>query len=131
MHGHIIDLEQEAKTNQDFRRVVYTAHHSQLVLMSLKPGEEIGMETHPDNDQFLRLDAGEGKVILDGAEYPIKNGYGIVIPAGTEHNIINSGTEPMKLYTLYSPPHHEDGIVRQTKDQAETVPEEFNGETSE
>ena len=131
MHGHIVDLEQESITNEDFRRVIYTATHSQLVLMSLKPGEDIGMETHPDNDQFIRLDAGEGKVILDGAEYPIKSGYGIVIPAGTEHNIINTGTEAMKIYTVYSPPHHQDGILRQTKEQAETQPEEFDGQTSQ
>lgn len=131
MRGHIIDLEQETKTNGDFRRVIYTAHHTQLVLMSLRPGEEIGMEVHPDNDQFFRLDAGEGRVVIDGAEYPIKDGFGVVIPAGAQHNVINTGTVALKLYTLYSPPHHKDGIVRQTKADAEAEPEEFDGATTE
>lgn len=131
MRGHIVDLEQETKTNNDFRRVIYTAEHSQLVLMSLQPGEEIGLETHSDNDQFIRLDAGEGRVMLDDAEYPIKEGYGIVIPAGAKHNLVNTGQGIMKLYTLYSPPHHEDGVLHSDKSHAEADSEEFDGKTSE
>jgi len=103
-----------------------------LVLMSLKPNEEIGMEVHNDNDQFFRVDAGKGKVIIDGNEYEIQDGFAVVVPAGANHNVINvSADEPLKLYTIYSPPHHRDGVIHATKEQAEADDEEFDGRTTE
>jgi len=132
MKGYVINIEQAAKENENFRKVLYTAAHSQLVLMSLAPGEEIGMEVHSDNDQFFRVDAGQGKVVIDGNEYEIENGFAVVVPAGAQHNVINtSSDEPLKLYTIYSPAHHRDGVVHATKEEAEDDSEEFDGKTSE
>ncbi|OGD69565.1 cupin [Candidatus Campbellbacteria bacterium RIFCSPLOWO2_02_FULL_35_11] len=132
MKGFIENIENLTKENSNFRKVLYTSKHSQLVLMSLNPMEEIGMETHEDNDQFFRVDAGKGKVVLDGVETEIKDGFAIVIPAGTEHNVVNtSETEDMKLYTIYSPAHHRDGVVHETKEEAEADDEHFDGETTE
>lgn len=132
MKGFKENIEKLTVENTDFRRVLYTSKHSQIVLMSLKPGEEIGMETHPDNDQFFRFDAGMGKVFIDGNEYDIKDGDAVIVPAGAEHNVVNSSeTEDLKLYTLYMPPHHKDGIVRSTKAEAEASEEEYDGETTE
>jgi len=132
MKGFFTNIEKETLENQNFRKVLYTAKHSQLVLMSLKPGEEIGMEVHPDNDQFFRFEKGQGKCIIDGNEYEIKDGVAIVVPAGAQHNVINtSETEELKLYTIYSPPHHKDGIIRATKEEAETDSPEFDGITTE
>lgn len=132
MHGFHSDIERLTLDNADFRRVLYTGKHSQLVLMSLKPGEEIGMETHTDNDQFFRFEQGEGKCVIDGNEYALKNGSAIIIPAGAKHNIINtSATEALKMYTIYSPAHHKDGVVRQTKTEAEADSPEFDGTTTE
>lgn len=132
MHGFHADIEQATLANTDFRRVLYTGKHSQLVLMSLKPGEEIGMETHPDNDQFFRFEKGEGKCVIDGNEYELKDGMAIIIPAGAEHNVINtSATEELKMYTIYSPAYHKDGIVRATKAEAEADAPEFDGATTE
>lgn len=132
MNGYVVNIEAESTKNTNFRKVLYTGKHSQLVLMSLKPQEEIGLETHPDNDQFFRVDAGNGKCVIDGNEYSISDGSAIVVPAGAEHNIINtSDSEELKLYTIYSPAHHKDGIVRSTKEEAETNEEEFNGVTTE
>ena len=131
MKGYFSHLEEEVKKNSNFRKVLYTGHHSQLVLMSLLPGEEIGMEVHPDNDQFFRFDQGEGKVIVDGNEYEVKDGDAVLVPAGAEHNVINTGSEPLRFYTIYSPPHHKDGIVRETKKEAEEQMAEFDGETTE
>jgi len=131
MKGYFSHLEEEVKKNSNFRKVLYTGHHSQLVLMSLLPGEEIGMEVHPDNDQFFRFDQGEGKVIVDGNEYKVKDGDAVLVPAGAQHNVINTGSEPLRFYTIYSPPHHKDGIVRQTKKEAEEQMVEFDGETTE
>ena len=113
------NLEKLTINNSNFRHVIFTAPHSQLVLMSLKPSEEIGMEIHPDNDQFLRFEAGTGKVIIDGTEYMVESGDAVVIPAGSEHNVINmdNGFE-LKLYTVYSPAHHPDGTVQKTKEEA-------------
>jgi len=112
--------------------VLYTGAHSQLVLMSLKPNEDIGMEVHPDNDQFFRFEKGQGKAIIDGNEYPIGDGTVIIVPSGAQHNIINtSGSEELKLYTIYSPAHHKDGIVRATKEEAENNEAEFDGVTTE
>lgn len=132
MKGFHSDIERLTLDNADFRKVLYTGKHSQLVLMSLKPGEEIGMETHAENDQFFRFEQGEGKCVIDGNEYVLKNGSAIIIPAGAEHNIINTSvTEELKMYTLYSPAHHKDGIVRHTKAEAEADGPEFDGKTTE
>jgi mannose-6-phosphate isomerase-like protein (cupin superfamily) len=132
MKGFHTAIETETKDNTDFRRVLYTGKNSQLVLMRLVPSEEIGMETHPDNDQFFRFEAGEGKVIIDGNEYTVKDGDAVVIPAGAEHNVINtSDKEDLKMYTIYSPAHHKDGIVRATKAEAVANEAEFDGVTTE
>jgi mannose-6-phosphate isomerase-like protein (cupin superfamily) len=132
MKGFNANIEKETLENKNFRKVLYTGKHSQLVLMSLLPREEIGMETHEDNDQFFRFEAGQGKVIIDGNEYEVGNGSAIVVPAGAEHNVINlSDSEELKLYTIYSPAHHKDGIVRATKEEAENNGEEFDGITTE
>jgi mannose-6-phosphate isomerase-like protein (cupin superfamily) len=131
MKGYVLNIEQAAKENANFRKVLYTAKHSQLVLMSLEPNQEIGMETHPDNDQFFRVDAGKGKIVIDGNETEISDGFAMVVPAGANHNLINiSGTEPLKLYTIYSPAHHKDGVAQATKQEAEADREEFDGQTS-
>ncbi len=132
MKGYIQNIEKATKENTNFRKVLYTGKYSQLVLMNLKPMEEIGMEVHEDTDQFFRVDAGEGKVILDDVETDVEDGFAIVIPAGTNHNVINtSETEDMKLYTIYSPAHHRDGVVHTTKEEAEADDEHFDGTTTE
>ena len=132
MKGYIVDIEKETKKNTDFRRVLYTGKHSQLVLMSIKPGEEIGEETHDDVDQFFRFEEGEGKVIIDGVEHRVKDGNGVIVPAGARHNVINtSRLTNLKLYTIYSPPEHQDGVVRHTKREAMTSEEHFDGRTTE
>lgn len=132
MKGFNANIEKEALENKNFRKVLYTAKRSQLVLMSLKPQEEIGMEVHQDNDQFFRFEKGEGKVIIGGNEYEVGNGSAVVVPAGAEHNVINmSADNDLKLYTIYSPAHHRDGIVRATKAEAEADSPEFDGKTSE
>ncbi|HSI20679.1 MAG TPA: cupin domain-containing protein [Verrucomicrobiae bacterium] len=124
MDWHISDIETESIENTDFRRVLFTGKHSQLVLMSLKPGEEIGSEVHPDNDQFFRVESGIGTVVVDGEEQPIGDGTAIVVPAGAEHNVINeSDDEDLKLYTIYSPAHHPKGTVHHTKKEAEAAEE--------
>jgi len=120
------------RENNDFRKVLYTASHSQLVLMNLKPGEEIGLETHDENDQFFRFEAGEGTVLIDGNEYPVTDGTAVVVPAGARHNVINtSASLELKIYTIYSPAHHKDGIVRATKAEAESDAPEYDGRNSE
>ncbi|MFH0905557.1 MAG: cupin domain-containing protein [bacterium] len=132
MKGYVINLEQETVANGNFRRVLYTGHHTQLVLMTLQPGEEIGSEVHSTIDQFFRFDSGAGKVVIDGVEHEIQDGFGAIVPAGAEHNVINTSLDqPLKLYTLYSPPEHIDGTVRHTKADAIAQPEEFDGKTSE
>jgi len=132
MKGFNANIEKETLENGNFRKVLYTGKHSQLVLMSLLPNEEIGMEVHPDNDQFFRFEKGQGKCIIDGNEYELVDGSAIVVPAGAQHNIINiSDTEDLKLYTIYSPAHHKDGIVRATKAEAEANATEFDGMTTE
>jgi mannose-6-phosphate isomerase-like protein (cupin superfamily) len=119
MAGFITDIENESEENENFRKVLFTAPHSQLVVMSLKPGEDIGMEVHETEDQFIRVEEGEGKAIMDGEEHILEEDFAVVIPAGTEHNIINtSEDEPMKLYTIYSPAHHPDGTIHKTKKEA-------------
>jgi mannose-6-phosphate isomerase-like protein (cupin superfamily) len=132
MKGFNANIEEETLTNINFRKVLYTGKHSQLVLMSLKPNEEIGMEVHPDNDQFFRFEKGEGKCIIDGNEYELHDGSVIIVPSGAQHNIINtSGTQDLKLYTIYSPAHHQDGVIRLTKAEAEVNGPEFDGKTTE
>jgi mannose-6-phosphate isomerase-like protein (cupin superfamily) len=132
MKGFCANIEKDTLENNNFRRVLYTGKNSQLVLMSLQPKEEIGMEVHPDNDQFFRFEKGEGKCIIDGNEYTLADGVAIVVPAGAQHNIINtSETEELKLYTIYSPAHHKDGIVRATKAEAEANGADFDGTTTE
>jgi len=132
MKGFNANIEKDTLENKNFHQVLYTGKHSQLVLMSLLPKEEIGMETHPDNDQFFRFEKGKGKCLIDGNEYALKDGSAIVVPAGAQHNIINvSATEELKLYTIYSPAHHQDRVVRTTKAEAEANKAEFDGKTTE
>jgi mannose-6-phosphate isomerase-like protein (cupin superfamily) len=132
MKGFNANIEKETLENKNFRKVLYTGKQSQLVLMNLKPNEEIGTEIHTDNDQFFRFEKGEGKCVIDGNEYVLGDGSVIVVPSGAEHNIINtSGTEDLKLYTIYSPAHHQDRVVRATKAEAEADSPEFDGKTTE
>jgi mannose-6-phosphate isomerase-like protein (cupin superfamily) len=131
MLGYVQNIEELTLKNENFRQVVYTAKFSQLVLMSLKPQEDIGEEIH-DVDQFFRIDKGTGRVVIDGVEHKITDGFAIVVPAGAKHNVINdSATEPLKLYTIYTPPHHRDGVTHATKQQAEDDDEHFDGKTTE
>ncbi|NCN24209.1 MAG: cupin domain-containing protein [Candidatus Pacebacteria bacterium CG10_big_fil_rev_8_21_14_0_10_42_12] len=132
MKGFTTNIEEMTVQNSNFRKVLYTSKHSQLVLMSLKSGEDIGVEIHADNDQFFRFEKGEGKCIVDGTEYLVTDGSCLVVPAGAEHNIINvSETEDLKMYTIYSPAHHKDGIIRATKQIAAENEAEFDGVTTE
>ncbi len=119
MTGFHTNIEEATITNTNYRQVLYTAPHSQLVLMSLLPGEEIGMEVHPNVDQFFRFEAGQGKAVLNGEEINFKDGDALIVPAGTSHNIMNSSSEVLKLYTIYSPANHPDGTVQATKKDAE------------
>ena len=132
MKGYATNIEKSALENNNFRKVLYTGKHSQLVLMSLGPKEEIGMEVHEENDQFFRFEKGQGKCVIDGKEYDLSDGVAVVVPAGAQHNIINtSDAEELKLYTIYSPAHHKDGIIRATKEEAESNGPEFDGVTTE
>ena len=130
MKGFVQNIEDIAVKNNNFRQVLYTARNSQLVVMSLKPGEEIGMEVHK-LDQFFRVEEGTGEAILDGVHTAIKAGFAIFVPAGENHNIINNGSVPLKLYTLYAPPNHRDGIIHHTRADAEKDSEHFDGKTTE
>jgi mannose-6-phosphate isomerase-like protein (cupin superfamily) len=130
MKGFLKDIESIAVKNEEFRRVLYTAKHCQLVVMALKPKEEIGAETHT-LDQFFRVEEGTGEAILDGARTAIQAGSAIVVPAGAKHNIINTGSVPLKLYTVYAPPNHRDGVVHHTREDAEADNEQFDGKTTE
>ncbi len=132
MKGFKSNIEKDTLKNKNFRRVIYTSAHSQLVYMSLRPKEEIGLETHPENDQFLRFEGGRGKVLIDKETYSVKDGDAVIVPAGAKHNVINvSPKDELKIYTIYSPPHHKDQIVRKTKAEAEANDEEFDGKTTE
>lgn len=132
MKGFKSNIEKDTLKNKNFRKVLYTGQHLQLVLMSLKPKEEIGAEVHAENDQFLRFEGGKGRVIIDKTTYSVKDGDAVIVPAGAKHNVINvSATEDLKLYTIYAPPHHKDQIVRKTKESAEANDEEFDGKTTE
>lgn len=132
MKGYKSNIEKDTQANDNFRKVVYTAKHTQLVLMSIAPGSEIGLEVHKENDQFFRFEAGEGYVLIDGNKYDVADGDAVIVPAGAEHNVVNkSSSEPLKLYTLYSPSHHKDGIIRKTKEEADAHDEDFDGITTE
>ena len=131
MKGYITNIERASLDNHHFRKVLYTAKNSQLVVMSLKPNEDIGEEVH-QLDQFIRCESGHGKAILDGQEYELSDGFIVLVPAGAKHNIINTSSDaPLKLYTLYAPPNHRDGVVHETKEQAEADTEHFDGKTTE
>jgi mannose-6-phosphate isomerase-like protein (cupin superfamily) len=131
MKGFIANIETLTEQNPDFRRVVYTGHNLQLVLMSLAQGEEIGLETHTDRDQFFRVEAGDGEVWIDGTSTPVGADDAIIVPAGAEHNVRNTGSGPLRFYTIYGPPEHRDGVVHQTKAVAQLNEEHFDGETTE
>lgn len=130
MRGFVQDIEGLAVKNDEFRRVLYTAKHCQLVLMALKPKEEIGAEVHT-LDQFFRVEDGSGEAVLDGVRTAIRPGFAVVVPAGATHNIINTGSVSLKLYTLYAPPNHRDGVVHHTRAEAEADTEQFDGKTTE
>lgn len=130
MKGYVQNIESISVKNENFRQVLYTAKNCQLVVMALNPKEEIGMEVH-ELDQFFRVEEGIGEAVLDGIHKIISAGFAVLVPAGTNHNIVNTGTVPMKLYTLYSPPNHRDGIVHRTRAEAEKDDEQFDGKTTE
>lgn len=129
--GFITNIEKDTLNNDNFRKVLYTGKNSQLVLMSLKPGEDIGEEIHKDTDQFFRVDSGSGIVVINDKETPVENGFAVVVPQGAKHNVINNGKEPLKLYSIYSPPHHRFDVVHKTKEDAEADKEHFDGKTTE
>jgi len=130
--GFVTDIETETVKNTDFRRVLYTGKFSQLVLMCLKPGEEIGAEVHDDVDQFFRFEEGEGAVVIDGVKHAVRDGSAVVVPSGANYNVLNtSKTADLKLYTIYSPPEHQDKVVRKTREEAMAREEHFDGKTTE
>lgn len=132
MKGYTINIEQMTRANSNFRTVLYTGKHSQLVLMSLKPREEIGEEIHADNDQFFRFESGTGAVVIDGISHDVSDGFAVIVPAGVKHNVINtSKTDMLKIYTIYSPAHHLDGTIHRTHEEAVTDDEHFEGVTTE
>jgi len=131
MKGFVGDIEDQTEQNTDFRRVIYTGKHLQLVLMSLKPGEDIGEEVHQDGDQFFRIEKGEGEALIDGKRSRIKGDDAVLVPAGARHNIINNGDKPLRFYTLYGPAEHRDGTVHATKADAQRMKEHFDGRTTE
>lgn len=130
MKGFVKNIEEISVKNEYFRQVLYTAKNCQLVVMSLKPGEDIGMEVHK-LDQFFRVEEGNGVAVLDGVRTEISTGFAVLVPAGTNHNIINTGTDPLKLYTLYAPPNHRNGVVHRTRAEADADNEHFDGKTTE
>lgn len=130
MKGFVGDIESLAVKNDEFRQVLYTAKHCQLVVMSLKPMEEIGAEVHK-LDQFFRVEEGTGEAVLDGVRTEIRAGFAVIVPAGINHNIVNTGSQPLKLYTLYAPPNHRDGVVHHTSADAQADSEHFDGKTTE
>ncbi|CAN7452543.1 cupin domain-containing protein [Phenylobacterium sp. LjRoot225] len=129
MKGFVEDIEELTEGNDDYRRVLYTGKHLQLVLMALQPGEQIGVEVHETHDQFFRVEKGKGEVWIDGERTKIKSDDAIIVPAGARHNVVNTGQKPLKLYTLYGPPEHRDGVVHKTK--ADETEEYFDGTTTE
>jgi mannose-6-phosphate isomerase-like protein (cupin superfamily) len=131
--GYCDNIERQTLDNHDFRRVVYTGGHVQLVLMTLQPGEEIGAEVHEDRDQFFRFEEGEGAVDIDGRENRVEEDFAVIVPAGARHNVRNTGGGPLRFYTLYGPPEHKDGVVQSTKEEADRRhhDEEWDGKTTE
>ena len=131
--GYCDNIEKATVQNEDFRRVLYTGEHLQLVLMTLQPGEEIGSEVHPDRDQFFRIEEGQGAVDIDGKENRVEDDFAVIVPAGARHNVRNTGSTPLRLYTLYGPPEHKDQVVQSTKEEADARhhEEEWEGETTE
>lgn len=119
MKGYADNIETRTIENDDFRRVLYTGKHLQLVLMTLQPGEEIGEEVHEDRDQFFRIEQGHGEIRIDGTANVVEDDFAVIVPAGARHNVVNTGKKPLRLYTLYGPPEHRDGVIHKTKDQAE------------
>ncbi len=130
MKGYIGNIEKETKENDNFRKVIYTAKNSQLVVMSIQPGDEIGEEIH-DLDQFIRIEEGKGKAVLGDNEEEVEDDYAVIIPAGVKHNVVNTGDKPLKLYSIYSPPEHRDGVIHKTRAEAMDDEEHFNGDTTE
>lgn len=131
MKGFVADIEKLTEQNSDFRHVLYTGRHLQLVLMTLRPGEDIGEEVHDDNDQFFRIENGNGEVWIDGTRTKVKDDDAIIVPAGARHNVVNTGDKPFQLYTIYAPPAHREGTVRATKADATALQEKFDGKTTE
>lgn len=131
MKGFVDDIEKLTVENDDFRRVLYTGENLQLVVMTLRPGEDIGEEVHDDRDQFFRIESGSGEILIDGKVSPIRDDMGLIVPAGARHNLRNTGNEPLKLYTIYGPPEHRHGTVHSTKADADRGEEHFDGVTSE
>jgi len=131
MKGYVDNIEQQTEQNGDFRRVLYTGHNLQLVLMAIPPGQEIGEEVHDDRDQFFRFEAGQGEVWIDGACNKVAADDAVVVPQGARHNVVNPGTEPLKFYTIYGPPEHIDGTIHRTKQEADSAHEHFDGRTTE
>ena len=131
MKGFVADIEELTKANEDFRRVLYTGRNLQLVLMTIQPGEEIGEEVHEDRDQFFRVEEGEGEVWIDCVANQVKDDDAVIVPQGARHNVVNSGSAPLRLYTIYGPPEHIDGTVHKTKTAAEAAHEHFDGRTTE
>ena len=131
MKGYVDDIERATLANEDFRRVLYTGHNLQLVLMTLPPGCEIGEEVHDDRDQFFRIEEGEGVIVIDGVENRVEDDFAVIVPAGARHNVINRGSAPLRLYTIYGPPEHRDGTVHRTKEEADSAHEHWDGGTTE
>lgn len=131
MRGYCDNIEQRTVENEDFRRVLYTGHHLQLVAMTLQPGDEIGEEVHEDRDQFFRFESGSGAVYIDGVENRVEEDFAVIVPQGARHNVKNTGSEPLRMYTIYGPPEHVDGLVEATKAEAEATHEEWDGKTTE
>tara|TARA_R110002126_G_scaffold79767_6_gene197873 strand:- start:2375 stop:2794 length:420 start_codon:yes stop_codon:yes gene_type:complete len=131
MNGYIGNIEELTDDNTDFRRVLYSGAHLQLVLMSVAPGQELGGEIHADTDQFFRVEDGKGRIVIDGVPHKVGAGDGVVVPAGAHHNVICTGHTPLKLYTIYGPAHHRDGLVQETKAEADASEETFDGKTTE
>ena len=130
MKGYVADIGDLTEANKDFRHVLYTGQNLQLVLMSLKPGQDIGAETNATHDQFFRIEQGKGEIVIDGVTHKVKSGAGIVVPAGALHNLVNTGDKPMKVYTIYSPPNHVDQLEQKTKSVAQASSEHFDGKVT-
>lgn len=131
MKGFVGDIENLTKENADFRRVLYTGHNLQLVVMSIEPGDEIGEETHHDRDQFFRIEEGNGEIWIDGVCNAVSADDGVIVPQGARHNVVNAGEKPLRLYTIYGPPEHADGTIRRTSAEAHAAAEHFDGKTTE